>query len=269
MSGSSTRADGSVVASPTAATTALLACGALGLLVALASASIPRRDLLVALSGTLLVAGGLNHLLPTRDDLPPAVAESVFEASAEAVETAMEGSPVYVPTEDGRVRLRPGGGSLERGTEDGVRPTGATIHRLIADDLPEGEPLEATLARIGDHLAGRFGLLVDPAVSVEGSETTVTVAGWALPALDRTDHPAVSVLAVGLAARTGHPVVADVHEDGERGATIELRWVPDADSSSEEAGPDGQFVAGGETEEADPGDDREPEASPPGRDDEA
>lgn len=233
MSGSPTPSDHSFVASPTAATTALLVCGTLGILVALASASIPRRDLLITLSGTLLVAGTLNHLLPNRNDLPPAVAESVFEASADSIGTATGGSPVYVPTGDGEVRLRPGGGALGTGTEDdGVRPTGATMYRLIADDLPEEEPLEATLARIGEHLAGRFGLLVDPAVSVEDSEATVTVAGWALPALDRTDHPAVSVLAVGLVARTGHPVVADVHEDGDRVATIELQWGPDVDPLS-------------------------------------
>lgn len=232
MSGSPARTDDSVVASPTAATTTLLVCGTVGLVVALVSA-VPHRDLLITLSGTLLVAGGLNHLLPTRDDLPPAVAESVFEASAEAIGTATGGSPVYVPAGGGRVWLRAGGGALETELgDDGVRPTGATMYRLIADDLPEGEPLEVTLARIGELLAGRFGLLVDPAVSVEGSEATVTVAGWALPALDRIDHPAVSVLAVGLAARTGEPVVADVHEDGDRVATIELRWGSDVDLSS-------------------------------------
>lgn len=253
-----------LVTRPTAATAVLVALGAAGVTVALAlSVQTPLWDLLVALSGTLLVAGALNHLIPTRNDHPPAVVESTFAAATAAIESAALGgaTPAYVPV-GGEIRLRvPADGDRE----DGLRPTGAGLYRTVAADLPADGPPEEVLAWLAEALEGRFGLVSGPTVSIEGTEATVALEGWTPAGIDRIDHPAISVLAVGLADRLDRPVRATVTERSADSATIRLRW----EVASDDPELADQFANDREREQREPGDDREPEPVPPGRDGDA
>lgn len=253
---------------PTAATTALAVLGIAGLAASLvfpAESPGPGRDLLIVLSGTLLVAGALNHLLPSRDDVPPEVLASVVEASWATRDGADELAPTYVPGDRDEVRLRLAvdGGTESRPPKGELRPTGLGLYRTIADELPEdGSPTEV-LSWLAEALEGRFALVSGTSVSTGSGEATVRISEWVPDGIERVDHPATSLLAVGLADRLDRPVGTTVRIDD--GATIRLRWEP----ASDEAEPAEEGVSRRESEEGDPDDEREAQPASPGRDGDA
>jgi hypothetical protein len=197
------------------------------------------------LSGTVFVAGVLNHLLVSDRELPPAVTESVYTAFASAAENvvserSLSEHRVYVPS-GGRSSARlivPADGTdpLARewdsegavDSDDAVfTPTGEPLYRTyrrartpssIADS-------ERSLSRLGDALDGGFELVDEVSVSVADRTGAVSFEACVLPDVDRIDHPVPSFLAVGLAREMGRPVLVEaVRTSTDSSGTVELRW---------------------------------------------
>lgn len=232
-----------IVRRPSLVTTVLVLAGAVTLGVTLTQVSVdaPFREIAVILGATVLVGGGLNHLLVSGDELPPVVAESVYLAHVSTVEATIvdhAGTPVYVPVGGHRsaklVVPESAASPLEHDWDgegdigDGdatFTPSGEALYRHFRRLHIARESDSGNLSQFADALESGLELLDGVSASVSEGRGTVRFDACSLPGVGRIDHPVQSFLAVALARQFGRPVVvrtADVNPDGS--GVIELEW---------------------------------------------
>lgn len=220
------------------------------------------RTVLFVLAGIGLFAGVVTYYLTPERLVPATVGERVYAAFATSLsdlvaDLGLSEARVYVPTDatsddlTAAVRLfvpqsatydLPTAAELrgtfvvsdsERRRGVALRPTGDPLYaefERAASQVPETpEPL---LDALVDALANQFELVETARVDVdvgsdgENRRATVAVAGSAYGAIDRFDHPVVSLLATGLADRLDRPirVEVDTPEDDRFDALVTCRW---------------------------------------------
>ncbi|MBV0903291.1 hypothetical protein [Haloarcula salina] len=210
----------------------------------------------VALAGTGAFAGLVTYYLTPERFVSGSVTGATFGALADVEsglvrELELQDEAVYVPTPtlpDANARLfvpqhvdyaLPDAEALgdlfvttEGDTRQGVAlpPSG---DRLFAsfEQTVDGA-FEAAPDQIGADLAAalteQFELVDDADVEIGADErATVALDGPAFGDLSRTDHPAVSLLAVGFAAGLDRPVTVETRTDERASAVVSLSWEQD------------------------------------------
>ena len=191
-----------------------------------------QRSLLFALGiAGIFAAVFTMHLTPERF-VAASTGERVFEAHSESIEDliavlGLSNRRVYVPLANGateRVRLfvpayeryeLPGDEDLtdslvvpehELGRGLSLRPSGDRLLRDLA--RPKNASIDHAIETIAESTAETFGLVdaVEPTVDESAGTATVGVRGGVYGPLDRIDHPAVSLLACGIAETVDRPV---------------------------------------------------------------
>ncbi|WP_324759924.1 hypothetical protein [Haloarcula montana] len=238
---------------PSIPTALLLVLGVAGLAVRFQAAALPIEptddslSLLLALSGTLLVGGVVNHVLTAGRDLPLTVTASTAAAAGRTVESLLvqrelDDRRVYLPatTDRGPRLVVPGGegdpiAHAEQAFDDQteavvVTPTAAEMVTGFREHRTDAAATDAThhVDALCDGLTAVYDLAAGASGTVDGRQATVSVRGCPLGEPRRIDHPVSSFLATGLATALDRPVeLTEVRPDGGERAyafTVELRW---------------------------------------------
>lgn len=222
---------------------------ALGVAFALAGVLFPPlRNLLITLAAMGLFGGVLVYYLSPNRPVSATVADSLYTTAA-TNETALadalgfEEDPIYVPIDDGSVRLVVPGRSADRpprtlsvpcftadDCEDLVlEPTGenlvAAIEGVLPGDLPtEPDQLAVILA---DGLVEGHDLAraAEPTVDLDENRATIAISDPSFSPVDRFDHPIRSVFGVGFAAGLDRSVTVDVTSGtDDRESVVTCQW---------------------------------------------
>lgn len=193
----------------------------------------PARTVLFALGGTGVFLAVLLYYLTPEQFVPATIGESIYATLADneramVDELGLTDHRVYVPTDDGSVRL-----FVPQHTEYTVPETPQLDDTFVVEDPsargiaiePTGNPLYETFADVERHhdadgpaaicerlreaLVEQFELVGDSRVDVGAGQATVGVTDSRYGRVDRIDHPVTSLFAVGIARETGHVVTAE------------------------------------------------------------
>lgn len=218
----------------------------LGLLAIGGAAAFPgSRTVLLALGATGLFAGLLTYYLTPEQFLPAHVGEQIYAAfattgAALVADLGLTDTRLYVPTGMAADPVRlfvpqqadfelPDGDALtdlfvvtdaERTRGVSVVPTGQALvdefEQARTGPLPDDRG--ALTRQLADALVEQFELVTRTRVDVapDSDRVTVGVSGSIYGAVDRFDHPVVSVLAVGIVRGTDRPVRVSVAAGDDR-----------------------------------------------------
>lgn len=229
------------------------------------------REVLLIVGGIGLFAAVLTRFLTPEQFLPVDVAEGIYDSIDETrgslvAELELAGRMRYVPAEEA-VRLyvsqREGAplpdpadlqSTLVVPEDDGRRgvafaPSGKTLFREFRRTLSEplaGTP-RAAASQLSDGVSSGLELVdrVRTEVDSAGRRVTIRFSGAPFGAVDRTDHPVVSFVGVGLATGldTAVTVVDARRDDDESVVTYTWEATTDADEGASTA--DGAAAAAG------------------------
>ena len=206
------------------------------------------QSILFALAGVGLFGAVVTRYVTPSRFVTPEAGESAYAAFAATVEELRDEFDlgdrlVYVPTSDGdgRTEVRAFVPASDDGVPDAdevtelfvdsgngrtngiaVPSSGVGLYRSFqrtvrVDRSGRPERLGETLV---DALANEFELVQRASVAAEPGRLTASLGEGAYGPLDRFDHPAVSFVAVGLAATLDVPVRVDVAPGDERATFV-------------------------------------------------
>lgn len=208
------------------------------------------REVLFALAATGLFGGVLAFVLGSDRLVPAAVAEHVYDSTAEneaAIVDALGLSErrIYVPVNEGSNVLlyvpaadeqpAPSDPTVPWSTDGEadlvLEPTGSGLFREVQRKLPNDlEPgIETTVSALTEGAVEILEIAREADATVDTDEGTVTVGvtGGSFGAVDRFDHPVASYLAVGFASTLKQPITLDVHQSDGEEWEITCSWDPD------------------------------------------
>jgi len=213
--------------------TALVATGILAVVAGIVLSGV--RDVLLVIGAIGVFGGILTWYLTPERVLTATVSDSIYQALAANGSTirdelGLQTTAVYLPNSDGvRVFLPQHRDFDVPDPEAGMFVTADTTRgvfltpagQMLLDEFeraqaaPTGESLAETTAQLGDAVVEQFEIA--DAVSVAKSSTddrmVVTIEGAAFGPVTTFDHPAVSVIACGLASAHDGPLAVDPIDD--------------------------------------------------------
>lgn len=187
------------------------------------------QEVLFVLGAIGIFGGVLTWYLTPERVLTVGISESIHTALAANGSTirdelGLQSMEVYVPTPDGARLFIPqyqdfelpdmteGLFHIERDAARGIAlvPSGQLLVSEFerTQTAPPGDSLEATISQIGDALVEQFEIVdsVSLSESTGDERVVVSVDGVAFGSVANFDHPAVSVLACGLAHVQDEPI---------------------------------------------------------------
>lgn len=164
------------------------------------------ETLLFVWGGTALFVAFLLYFVMTGTTVSSVVASDIYTAMAGNVRRPESASDHrYVPGSDG-VTLVAGDREFD--------PVGEQLLRTH-DDLPTTESVEARLSVLVDVLVNDLELAARATATTDDERATVTVTGSRIGTTELFDHPAASVIGVGLARGLESPVTVETAREDE------------------------------------------------------
>ena len=237
-----------------------VAMAGLGFVALLGAVVFPNvRTVLVALGGTGFFGAVLMYLLTPERFVAAAVGQRVYGALADNVaaiadDLDLQGDPHVVPATGRAAPARlfipvDSASPVPESIDDpaplrvsepkglAVEPTGTPLYELLvhANGSPPGTS-DGIAITVADALTDQFELVDAADVDTEPGRATLAISGSAFGAVDRFDHPVVSLFSTTLAIELERPVNIEVSEaDESDGWLITCRWVVEqaADTDTE------------------------------------
>ena len=183
------------------------AFGVLGLALVGGGLVVPRFEtLLFVWGGTALFVAFLLYYVLTGTTVSSAVATDIYATMAGNVRQSD-------PATDHRYVPDSGGVTLVAGDRE-FEPVGEQLLRTH-DDLTTSDTVGTQLSVLVDALVNDLELASRAAATTDDDSATVTVTGSRIGTTELFDHPAASVIGVGLAHGLGGPVTVEAsREDG-------------------------------------------------------